>query len=439
MKRRTAILIGIVAGLVLFGALAQIFRICRSEKLRGQAETLVEAGDYTSARLIYEMLGDEDGVLHCEAMQTEEVYQEGVRLFHSGDYVGAGKLFSSLEAYKDTVGLTAACRWQEALELDNREMLLAALRGFQPLDACSSCQNAREQISSRLFDQAQALAADFRLEDACQIWQELGSYQNSALLYRRGLQALAWANVPEDEKILVPENRYFSETLDNVYLCDLAYIVLPEEWNGDTRFFVYYPGGRDEEMSVDYLLYYMMNPSPDTMAIFLRQNGLNNMREKTSQAIDLLDRVAAECGLFVQEIVVAGSSLGAYPAMHSVVYSDEDYGIRTDCVLSLDAGSDWMEDWLLLSEEDCRKTARIGTAFYLFESPWVGMNRDGICRMVNTGNNVTMVGCTFDEHVRISLDAMGMGVVDWAVGDRSQPCNPDIYEFVQLRPDNGQS
>ena len=65
MKRRTAILIGIVAGLVLFGALAQIFRICRSEKLRGQAETLVEAGDYTSARLIYEMLGDEDGASHC--------------------------------------------------------------------------------------------------------------------------------------------------------------------------------------------------------------------------------------------------------------------------------------------------------------------------------------------------------------------------------------
>ena len=53
MKRRTAILIGIVAGLVLFGALVKIFRICRSEKLRGQAETLVGAGDYTSARLIY--------------------------------------------------------------------------------------------------------------------------------------------------------------------------------------------------------------------------------------------------------------------------------------------------------------------------------------------------------------------------------------------------
>ena len=43
-------------------------------------------------------------------------------------------------------------------------------------------------------------------------------------------------------------------------------------------FFVFYPGGRDEEMSVDYLLYYMMNPSPDTMAIFLPQKPLRNKR-----------------------------------------------------------------------------------------------------------------------------------------------------------------
>ena len=101
---------------------------------------------------------------------------------------------------------------------------------------------------------------------------------------------------------------------------------------------------------------------------------------------------------------------------------------------SLDAGSDWMESWLLLGEEQCRALAELGTDFYLFESPWVGMNREGICRMVNAGDKVTMVGCYFDDHVRISLDAMGMGVVDWAVNDRSQPCNPDIYTFVTLHP-----
>ena len=63
--------------------------------------------------------------------------------------------------------------------------------------------------------------------------------------------------------------------------------------------------------------------------------------------------------------------------------------------------------------------------------------REGIRLMGNTGNKVTMVGCTFDDHVRISLDAMGMGVVDWAVGDRALPCNPEIYSFTRLVPDVG--
>ncbi|MEI3101309.1 MAG: hypothetical protein V8T45_05745 [Oscillospiraceae bacterium] len=150
-------------------------------------------------------------------------------------------------------------------------------------------------------------------------------------------------------------------------------------------------------MSVDYLLYYMMNPSPNTLAVFMRRNGLEDMEAKTGQAVEILDRAAAECGLYPHDIVTAGSSLGAYPAMHSADDAWENHALRTDCVLSLDAGSDWMESWLLLSESQCYVTAELGTDFYLFESPWVGMNREGICRMVNTGNNVTMVGCYFDD------------------------------------------
>lgn len=406
MKRRTAIWIGIIAVLVLLGAVVQIFRICRAED-----------------------------VARCDALQVEEIYQEGIRLLQAGDFDSARQLFSSLGSYKDTAVLLAACGWQEALALEDTEALMEAHRGFQALGQYSACQDAADQISERLFTRAEDLAAAFKLEEACVIWAELGSYESSTLLLQRGRRALEWAAAPEGQRLLIPANRYLSKSLENVYVCEQAYFVVPENCGSETRFFIYYPGGRDEEMSVDYLLYYMMNPSPNTLAVFMRKNGLDYMRDKTCQAIDLLDRAAAECGIFAREIVAAGSSLGAYPAMHSVVYAYEEYGIRTDCVLSLDAGSDWLEKELLLDESECRKAAEIGTEFYLFESPWVGMNREGIRLMVNTGNKVTMVGCTFDDHVRISLDAMGMGVVDWAVGDRAQPCNPEIYSFTRLLPD----
>ena len=437
MKRRTAIWIGIIAALVLLVAVAQICRICRAELRREQAEALLEAGAYAHAREIYDGLGDTEGVARCDALQAEEVYQEGIRLLQAGDYDSARQLFSSLGSYKDTAVLLAACGWQEVLALEDTDKLTDALRGFQALGQYSACQDAVEQISERLFTQAAELAAAFKLEEACVIWEELGSYESSALLLQRGRQALDWAAVPEEQKLLIPANCYLSKSLKNVYVCEQAYFVVPEECGSETRFFIYYPGGRDEEMSVDYLLYYMMNPSPNTLAVFMRKNGLDHMRDKVCQAMDLLDRAAAECGVFAREIVVSGSSLGAYPAMHSVVYAYEEYGIRTDCVLSLDAGSDWLETELLLDESECRKAEKIGTEFYLFESPWVGMNREGIRLMVNTGNKVTMVGCTFDDHVRISLDAMGMGVVDWAVGDRAQPCNPEIYSFTRLAPDVG--
>ena len=137
----------------------------------------------------------------------------------------------------------------------------------------------------------------------------------------------------------------------------------------------------------------------------------------------------------MREIVQGGSSLGAYPAMHGVIYAYENYRIETSCVLSLDAGSDWLEVPLLLTEAECAKTASLGVPFYLFESPWVGMNREGIVRMVNAGNNVIIVGCTFDDHNRITLDAMGMGVVKWATGNRAEPVNPEIYTFTRLEPE----
>ena len=106
-------------------------------------------------------------------------------------------------------------------------------------------------------------------------------------------------------------------------------------------------------------------------------------------------------------------------------------GIPVDCVLSLDAGDDWKSPWCL-SRSQCVETAVRGTDFYLFESPWVGTDRAAIRLMVETGNNVILVGCSYDEHVRITLDAMGMGVLHWALGDRTKPCELDIYNFSKL-------
>ena len=35
----------------------------------------------------------------------------------------------------------------------------------------------------------------------------------------------------------------------------------------------------------------------------------------------------------------------------------------------------------------------------------------------------------------ITLDAMGMGVVAWMLGDRAEPIHPEIYSFRRLSPE----
>ena len=434
MKQKTAICIGIAAALIFIGAAVQICRICIDNSLRSRAQALSDSGEHGQAAIIYQRLGDDAAAADCFALDSQEKYSQAISLLQQGDTVGAAELFSSVSQYRDAADYLTACSWQEALAAQDTEKLLTAHSVFIKLGNHSYCTQALEQIDALLFRQAEELAEALDLSGALAIWEKLGTYEGSDILTRRCRQMEVWASASEEQRLLSQENRYMPDKLDNVYICEEAYIVVPEVLDGSTGFFIYFPGGRDEEMSIDYLLYYMMNPSPNTLAVFMRRNGLEDMEGKTSQAVDILDRAAAECGLFPADIVTAGSSLGAYPAMHFAFYAWENHVLRTDCVLSLDAGSDWMESWLLLTESQCRVTAELGTDFYLFESPWVGMNREGICRMVNTGNKVTMVGCYFDDHVRISLDAMGMGVVNWAVNDRSQPCNPDIYSFVTLHP-----
>lgn len=434
MKRKAAVCIGIVAALIFIGAAVQICRICIDNGLQRRARALFQSGEYGQAAQIYERLGDAAAASDCFALEYEETYQQAIALLQQGDAAGAADLFSSVSQYRDAADYLTACSWQEALASRDTEKLLTAHSVFVKLGNHSYCTQALEQIDPQLFRQAEELAEALDISGALAIWERLGTYEGSDILARRCSQMEAWASSPEEQRLLIEENRYMPDKLDNVYICEEAYIVVPEVLDGSTGFFIYFPGGRDEEMSVDYLLYYMMNPSPNTLAVFMRRNGLEDMEGETARAVEILDKAAAECGLYPRDVVTAGSSLGAYPAMHFAFYAWKNHALRTDCVLSLDAGSDWMESWLLLSESQCLVTAELGTDFYLFESPWVGMNREGICRMVNTGNKVTMVGCYFDDHVRISLDAMGMGVVDWAVNDRSQPCNPDIYTFVTLHP-----
>ena len=394
-----------------------------------RGEKLMESGAYLEAAEQYSRVKNEDMAQYCMELYNEQLYLQAKEDVQSGLYDKARKTFVELGGYKDSAGLVLSCDFMKAEALVERGKYYEARELCLRLEGYPGQEKLLERCCDGIYKIAMELALSGKYAEACEQWQQLGDFKDSLKLVFRGRRMLEWLD--GDARYIVEDKLYPSSYYKNVYKTDLAYIVVPEDCSRSCKFFVYYPGGTDEEINIDFLNYYLMNPAPDTLAVFMRRNGLKDMENKNSQALEILERTAAECGVFVREIMVVGSSMGAYPAMHSPRYTMQELGIKVDCVLSLDAGADW-DTVYALRQNQCLETAELGTAYYLFESPWVGMNRPAIIRMVESGMDVTMVGCVFDEHVRITLDAMGMGVLHWALGDRTEPCELNIYSFNKL-------
>ena len=433
MKTKRRWYIVAAALLLAAAAAAGIFGHFRRD-YRSRAYELLAAGDYSGAVTQFEKAGDGDNAELCRELIREQSYTDARRAQQAGDYKTARRMFTELGDYKDARNLELACRSLEARQLMEEGELLDALELFESLGTYPGTDAGLDSVKEKLYRKALDCACAGDYEQACGLWQRLEDYSDSRVLEWRCERALEWSRDESEKPLFSDENRFDNSYMKEVYICDIGYAVLSEQCDADTRFFIYFPGGRDIQISVDFLYYYIMNPAPNTIALFLYTNGLDYMEEKTKLAVDMLDRVAAECEVFAHDVMVCGSSLGAYPAMHAAIYCKEDFGITVPCVLSLDAGSDWQEYRYTLDREECLKTAQLGTQFYLFESPFVGMNRNPIKEMVLTGNDVTIVGCVYDQHERISFDALGMGVINWALGDRSEPYVSDIYSFNKLTP-----
>lgn len=390
------------------------------------AEELMAEGRYTEAAQLYLEAGDSEMYQRCLMLYTEQIYLRGINRLQMGDYSEAIELFAAIAEYKNSAELIRSCRYLWAVELEAAGDYAGARELCQSLEDYPGRDVLIEKCNEGMLRQACSHALDGEYGKAAEVLRDRGDKE---ALISQAERMERW--LEGEERILSDEKKFLNSYYENVYVNELAYVVVPEECSIDCRFLLYFPGGKDDEINIDFLYYYLMNPAPNTIAVFLRTNGIYDIAAKSREAFDIMEKAAAECGVFIREIVSCGSSLGAYPAMQSAVYIPQQSGVPVPCVLSLDAGDDWKSPYTL-SRSQCHETAEAGTEFYLFESPWVGMDRAAIRLMVETGNNVTLVGCTYDEHVRITLDAMGMGVLHWALGDRTKPCELDIYSFARL-------
>ncbi len=414
-------------------SLVLVLYLSMNDTLR--ADRLYAKGDYETAAIYYEKAGNKERAEMCARALLEQRYLNARRTLQNGNYGQARDLLLDLDGYKDSQSLLQYCDILEAADLVRAGNTERAIDIYLSLKDFPGVDLKLQELEEPLYERARDLAAAFQIEEACEIWEVLGAFRDSGMLCMRGREILRRLEDPGRMALNDPARQFRNDLCDRVYASEDAYIVMPEKAGPETGFFLYYPGGRDEELYLDYFLAYLENPAPDTLAVFLRHNGLPDTESMSKRALEILDEAAADCGLFMHDPVVAASSLGVYPALHGLIVLSEEFGVKVPCFLALDAGNDWKETDLLLSTAECRQLAATGTELYLFESPWVGMDRPAIRQMVNSGCVIWLVGCERDEHAQITLDALSNGMPEWMLSGRGKPCPIVGYEITRLVPD----
>ncbi len=417
--------------LIMFGTVLGLRLYQRYERAK-EADRLFAAGQFKAAHAIYLELEDEEGAQACVEGYRASLYHEAEGLVRAGNFEAAEAILNALGPYGESDALLRDCDYLRANALAEKGETLAARELYLTLGDYPGCAEQLAALTPALYDEAKELARNFRLAEACELWKNLTDYKDSAKLLVRAERALSQLADKSRVKLNDPSRRSDKLRDADVYICDDAYILFPEKPNKDTRFFLYFPGGRDEEINLDFLFGYMANPAPNTLAIFLRRNHVPDMDASCERALRLLDAAAADCGLFPETLVVAGSSLGAYPALQCPRIAVKS-ALRVSAVLSLDAGNAWNESDLVPRRAQCEELAKTGAQFYLFQPVWEDMDYDPVRLLVETGNWVMLVGCLRDDHELITYDAMGMGVIDWALTDPTAPCPAEIYSFRRLR------
>ncbi len=415
----------------MFGAVLGV-RAYQGQARYDEAERLFEAGAYAEARELYLQLGDQACADLCTDRMTYMRYEEAEQLLEAGDYSAAEAILTELDPYKESAALLKDCAFLRAGDLAANGQPEKAREVYIKLGNYPGVKEAQEALIPALYDRALVLAQEGDLKQATTLWWVCNDYKDSQKLLKRADKALMQQADKERVKLNDLSRRFGNPFYLETYQTNEAYIVFPEKPDTDTRFFLYFPGGRDTELYTEFLYYYLANPAPNTLAVFLRRNDLPDMEACCKKGLRILDEAAADCGVFPAKVLAAGSSLGAYPALQSPIIAKRDYCIDIECVLSLDAGNEWSEAELVPTTAQCKKLAELQTRLYLFQPTWVDTSYEPIARMVNEGCWVMLAGCLHDDHEQISYDVLGMGVIDWALTDRSQHCPGEIYSFRRL-------
>ena len=414
----------------------RIYREKQYKSALDMAETLYAAGNYEAAKEAFQELGLDARVQDCETgirrIETESAYAAAEALLAAGDYFGAKDAFLALGAYGDAAMRALECDYRRAEDYARQERFQEAISLLGTLTDYPGARELADTYRDTLYDRALEATYACRMDEAIQRWNELGDYRDSMRLKQRCLDRIVSMAEGTDEPVNYSEYAGTDLGRGILYYHRLGLIYVPKDAGPETGCMIFYPGGYDEALSNNYLTEYVYSPDPPNAIMLLcYANGYGHVADKVEDSYRALEQAALENNVFLHDLVLCGASMGAYTACQGAAILFENHGLPVKMVMTFDAGMHWEVESHVMSPEQCDSTARAGTRFMLLEFGGVGMNKRAIALMVAHGNNVTVVECAGGGHYGIITDAIGYGLIDWALGRGDRPVNSN-YTYYPL-------
>ena len=400
----------------------QFLRIRQAHRALAAAEELYAAGDYAKARDAFTALSLTERADDCADQLLRLQYETAEKLLADDKYLEARDAFLSLGEYRDAPSRASDCELRRAESYREQGRYGEAISLLDSLGDLPGAGELAAQSREALYDKALEATYACRMDEAVQLWTELGDYRDSLALKARCLSRITAIAEGTDEPVRYSEYAGTDLGKGMLYYHRLGLFYVPKDAGPETTCMIFYPGGYDEALPNGYLTEYIYAPDPPNAIMLLcYANGYYDMAAKVTDSFRTLEQAALENNVFLHDLVLCGASNGAYTACRGASQLYEDYGVRTKIVMTFDAGMHWEIESHTLSPAQCDSAAKAETKFMLLEGGGVGMNKRAIELMVVHGCDVTVVECAAAGHYGIIYDAMSYGMIDWALGRGALP------------------
>ena len=428
----------IIIALWVFACLVGGGIIWRKMIIFNRGAEYMELGDYTAASAQFEKIGRTDKMEECAYLYTKQRLDRAVQLMEDGELETAKAELAILGEFENAAEMLTECELRLARQMIAQGDYSRALNKLALIEEHPGALELMDQAREQLYQQAIGLAYECKMDEAMQLFNQLGDYKDARAYYKRCSDRIVHMLSGWSEPVNYAEYAGLAVGDGIIYWHRLGLIYVPKECNAETTAMIFFPGGYDQSLANGYMetyLYGYYGELPNAIMLFCYANGMYDMEEKIADAHAALEQAAMENNVFLHDVTVMGASNGAYTAAHAAVWLYENQGIRVKNVLALDAGQHWASFMPILSTEDCDVVAKAGTAFYLLEGDGVGMNILAIQTMVAHKMDVSIIHAANYGHYSVIYDAMQQGIFSWLMGGGERPEN-DNYTYIKLDKDS---